>query len=266
MRKMCARAKRRRLKPVATFIRPLPLSGGAILIALLLILLSVLPARASIAYVNSWSTNTTGTGTALSISTGSGTQAAAGNVLVACINFYNAGISMTCPSGWSTAVAQFDNSLIHMLVCDKVATSGDVGATFTFTPSGAAYLSGGITCLSGEYQSQPIDVAGLGSTGTSGAVTAASITTTVANDYLLWCGQSSLAGTVAQPTGYTAGWGIATSGAVEGSTGGYNGPVSTGATGNVASTTTSTQWEAVLVALAPSAPSGNVQHGFFWGP
>lgn len=230
----------------------------------LLIVMKACAAHAAIAYVNAWSGNSTNTATSMTVNTSSGTQAAAGNVLVACISELTGNFTLSAPSGWTVAVAQWLNPNTKVSACwYKVAVSGDVGATFTFNSSSAGFLTGGIIALSGENQSSPIDVAGGGSTGNNTALTAASISPACTNDFLLWFGTDDSTGTIAEPASFTAGWQVAGSSTVEGSTGGYESISAAGATGNIASATSGATWMAVLLAIAPSGCSNVSAHGVF---
>ena len=161
-------------------------------------------ANAQIAYVNSWNGLTHGSG-GVAINTGTGTLAASGNLLIAAITAYD-NVTISSPSGWSTAVQQWTNGPMNSVVFYKIAGAGDVGATFTFTTGGGgAWLSGGIIALSGENPSIPIDSAGTGANGGSGTVTAAGITTTGSSDSLIWFGTSEAYSALAVPSGYSTG-------------------------------------------------------------
>jgi hypothetical protein len=220
-------------------------------ILIVLPLLWSISANAQISYVNSWNGSTQGEA-GLAINTGIGTQATVGSLLVAAITAYDF-VTISPPnSTWATAVPQWTYGAMNSVIFYKVAASGDVGATFTFTTGGyGAYLSGGIIALSGENQSSPIDSAGTGSDG-AGVVTASGISTSLANDWLLWFGTSEEnSGSVSVPGGYSTAWDIAGSSSTEGSTLGYNGPVSTGPTGPVAGGSASAPWQGAMIGVEP---------------
>lgn len=238
----------------------------------LLLLASILwsaSAQAAISYINAWNTTTTGQIASSNIDTSTNGQAGAGHpiaandVLIAPITWFNAttAVCSTAMSGgsgtWSTAITEVDNSAEHMVVCYKVAVLGDVNAVFTFTPSGNSYISGGIIDLRGANTSSPIDKTS-SNTGTSGAITAPTVTPTVANEYLVWAAGDGTVATIAFPSSpaMSAGFQITGSASAVAATVGYNAYTS-GATGSVASSTTSTNWIAALIAVALPGVSGN---------
>lgn len=249
-----------------------------LVILLLSLALWAPPAGAAVSYVNAWGNGVT-IGTALPVDTSTAGQAGSGHPIVAGDGLYfgiqawNSSITIACSgitggSGtWTTEVAQFtQGTTSSLLVCAKVAVSGDVNATFTFSPnsSASAYMSGGIIALSG--QTSLVDVAGAGNTGTSGALTALSITPTVSSDFLLWFGGNNSTGAIAQPTGFNPGFSITGTASLESALGGYEAYTGgTAATGNIASSTTSSQWEAVMIAVPPTGGATPSQAGWQMG-
>lgn len=228
----------------------------------LLFLLWTVPASAQVSFVNEW--NGTGTGVAvLSIATNTGMQIQAGDVLI-----FPATFSSTCLStpptggsnGWTVVVPAFSNPSTNsdQYAYEEVTTGSDIGATFKI--NAACYTAGGIADFRGVDNTTPIDAHGTGSTGTSTTITAAAISLTYSGDALVWVGgdnnfSSPPTYTLPSSPSFTTLWNISTvSSTHEGSAAGYMLGASSGSTGAISGTlSTSTGWGAYLIGLKAAA-------------
>ncbi len=192
------------------------------------------------------------------------TGLAAGDVMI--ISIVDRGTTGTAPSmsstGWTTLQSLAINpasTYRYGFSAYKVATAADVGATYTVTNGAAANISADIYAFRGVNTTSPIDVQnGQANTTASTTVTAPTITTTAANDKIVFLGQ------VAETTATTfSGWATAniaaanwtsidSAGSANGSTGAAYATLTTaGATGAGTVTITSYRNGGVLIALKP---------------
>jgi hypothetical protein len=212
----------------------------------------------AITYVNSW-VSSGASGSSNTINTSGGTQMAVNDVCLIGMAFYN-GASFSSITGgaggtWTPAVSTFTNgsSTNSLAVYYHVATSSDIGATFTVNFSAGAFSVVGMSCFRTANISSPIDAAGSGSTGGSTSATAAGVTTSNANDAVLYC--NAITGTTTQtvPSGFTQTFNVQYSaGTNYGLFCGYligytSGTAETGTLG------ASEFWDAVLTALSPNS-------------
>ena len=207
---------------------------------------------ANITNVNEW-TAAGSPGNVLSIATNTGAQIQVGDVLVASIADNTS--EGTPPAGWSTAVPWWGiSSSAGQTVYYKVAAAGDIGASFAFNTTNV-YAAGGIKAFRGVDNANPIDAAGTGSSGTGTTITAASITPVYSGDALLWLESNDGTPIITIPVGENSAWNIAgIGGANYGSVTAYQLGLSSGPTGAISgSSSGSTDWTAVLVALKPAA-------------
>lgn len=211
---------------------------------------------ANITNVNEW-TAAGSPGNVLSIATNTGAQIQVGDVLVASIADNTSG--GTPPAGWSTAVPWWGISLsAGQTVYYKVAAAGDIGASFAFHTTNV-YAAGGIKAFRGVDNANPIDAAGTGNSGTGTTITAASITPVYSGDALLWLESNDGTPIITIPVGENSAWNIAGVGSANyGSVTAYQLGLSSGPTGAISgSSSGSTDWTAVLVALKPAAIISN---------
>lgn len=120
-----------------------------------------------------------------------------GDVLIAAINFANEPASTVgAPSGWTVVYSQAGIGWLGW----KVATSSDVGASYTWASSG--YTGGGIAVYSTGFTS-PVDVTGYVLSGNT-QYPAPSVTTTQAADLVvcMWCAYDNT--TWQPPSGITS--------------------------------------------------------------
>ena len=187
---------------------------------------------------------------------------ATGNLMLAQV-VVRSNAAITAPLGWSTiGNLQTSGTGLEQRLYYKIATVTDTAAsTYQWTWLGAVDAAGGILAYSGTDATSPFDVTPSNSSGTGTSATAASITTTQANDMLVAFygaqGQSGPSLTVSQDAGqgltqeYRVSSGSAPSSKGH-ATAADGTQAAAGATGNTTATiSTSAQWAAHLVALMP---------------
>src|SRR6266702_4428799 len=168
-------------------------------------------------------------GSTLIISTPAGT--ASGDVMVAHVVVQTAGNAITAPAGWSLVLRQDTGSAISTVSYVKVAGSTEPASyTWSFGTSGQA--SGGIASYIGVNTTTPVD-AGHGQYNNSTSnVDNSGVTTTTANDMLVYAVGAVVATSVNVPSGFTQQWSTSSSASTtsEMSQKSYS---STGATGTI---------------------------------
>lgn len=129
------------------------------------------------------------------------------DVLVAYIITSTAAAPTTVPSGFSLWGSVSVSGVVGLHVYTKVvATASGEPANYTFSGFGSGRTTGIVQAFSGVDNTTPRDVAALSSASNQNATTVVvpSITTTVADTYLIGCaGQNSSTGTVTMPSGWT---------------------------------------------------------------
>ncbi len=125
----------------------------------------------------------------------------AGDVLLASIDTRGSSV-VTAPAGWTLVRMDLNASSLRKSTYVRVAT-GSEPATYTWTFSGSRLAAAVIHAYSGVDTTTPVDVVG-GQVNASGtAVTAPSITTTVANTMLVGFFAKQSSGTWTPPAGMT---------------------------------------------------------------
>ena len=108
----------------------------------------------------------------------------AGDVLVAQVAFAHTTAALTATAGWALVRRDSIGNVVVSAVFQKVAGTGEPGATFSFPTGTGVQMAGGIAAYSGVSTTTPVDahngVVGYGRT----AVTP-SVTTTTANTVLV---------------------------------------------------------------------------------
>jgi MSHA biogenesis protein MshQ len=141
-----------------------------------------------------------------------------GDLLLAiAANMNGSGRSMAAPAGWVIVpnTDQFNGTAARTHAWYKVAGPSEP-ASYSFTETGGSGydMSGGILALTGANQAAPINASGgqNNGTGTSTAVTAPSITTTVSDTLLVFGGACNVGITFTPPPGMTEHWDRSSSG------------------------------------------------------
>ena len=185
------------------------------------------------------------------------TGAASGNLLFAAsFNDNGAAGAITLPSGWSSIVTTESGGL-RATVSAKIA-GGSEPSTYTFSRSGASFMTSTVTCFSGNNASTILNVAGaVWNVGTGSTQTASAITTTTANTLLVYFDFPNTGTAMSPPTGMTeildapSGFGYIA----------WETRASTGSTGTRApASAPSVDYFCVLVAFEPEAVAAG------WGP
>lgn len=166
-----------------------------------------------------------------------------GNCLVSAVGYIVGPI--VPPAGWTTTVAGFGAGLSSLVLFQKTASSES--GNYTFTSSGGDFISGGIVNVAGNAATC-MDVVGTGNTGTGTTATALSITTTKANDLILFFQSNDGVGSEGIPAGFSPA-GEIDGGVSQGYAAGYLVQAAIGATGNKTAAT-QTPWCAVMVGVA----------------
>ena len=162
----------------------------------------------------------------------------------------------TPPSGW-TLITRTDNGTnVGLATYYHVATASEP-SSYKWTFGSSAKASGGIIDYTGVNPSTPIDTTGTGGTGNSAAVTAPSVTTTLANDIVVGFFATAANATFTKPTGTPT-----TTEEFDQRIGTTSGPAtegidfavaSAGVTGSKTATASSSgQWVAQMIALRPA--------------
>ena len=142
-------------------------------------------------------------GSTLTISVPAGTQS--GDVMVAHVIVRTAGNSIAAPAGWNIVLRQDSTSSIATATYVKVAGSAEPASyTWSFGTSGEA--SGGIADYTGVDTTTPVDAAHAQYNASTSNVDNSGVTTTVANDMLVYAVGIVAATSVNVPAGFTQVW------------------------------------------------------------
>src|SRR6266699_2090333 len=178
-----------------------------------------------------------------------------GDVMVAHVIVHPAGNTITPPAGWSPVLRQDSPSAISTVSYVKVAGSSEPETyTWSFGTSGQA--SGGIASYIGVNTTTPVDASHAQYNPSTSNVDNSGVTTTVANDMLVYAVGIAVQTTVNVPAGFTQVWrtGSRTSTTSEmsqetfssiGATGTIHGTHNGGANSNIT----------MLIALEPAPPA-----------
>lgn len=167
-----------------------------------------------------------------------------GNLLLAGVAYIIGPI--TPPAGWSTTVADFGAGLSRFAVFQRTASS-ESGDYLFQSASGGDFVAGGILNIA-SVAGTPIDIAGVGNTGTGTTATYLSITTTKANDLVVAFQGNDGVGSCGVPASFAAN-GEIDGGASEGYCAGSLAQAAAGASGSKTSAA-QTPWCAVLIGVA----------------
>ncbi len=215
------------------------------------------PPPGPVPVVRSVSSNTSnGPATILDLAKPAG--AAEGDLLLAiAANMNGSGRSMAAPAGWTVVpnTDHFNGTAARTHAWYKLAGASEPGSySFTETGGSGYDMSGGILALSGANQTSPINASGgqNNGTGTSTAVSAPSITTTLADTLLVFGGACNVGTTLTPPAGMTEQWDRSSSGTykvtTEIATGAFGGP---GATATRTATASSAcKSDGILIAIS----------------
>ncbi|HEV8624732.1 MAG TPA: metallophosphoesterase, partial [Acidimicrobiia bacterium] len=150
------------------------------------------------------SSNSASGATSLTLGRPAGTQA--GHVMVASIVTSDGGAAVTAPDGWATVRHDVLPGAIRQTIYTKVAGVSEPGS-YTWTLSGRGQVAGGVSTYSGVDTAKPVDAHDATLNSSAGtAVTAPSITTTVAGARLLHFAAVNAEGTLVAPDGMVQRW------------------------------------------------------------
>ncbi len=128
-----------------------------------------------------------------------------GDVMVAFVVVQTAGNTITLPAGWSLVLRQDSSSSIATASYVKVAGSSEPASyTWSFSTSGEA--SGGIASYIGVNTTTPVDASNAQYNANTSNVDNSGVTTTTANDMLVYAVGVATATTVNVPSGFTEQW------------------------------------------------------------
>jgi len=161
------------------------------------------PDAAPIVRIGSSSNSGSGV-TNLTLGRPAGTEA--GQVMVASIVTSDGSAAVTAPGGWSTVRDDALPGALRQTIYTKVAEGMEPGS-YTWTLSGRAQVAGGVSTYAGVDTAEPIDADAAALHPSAGtAVTAPSITTSVAGTRLLHFAAVNAEGTLMAPDGMTQRW------------------------------------------------------------
>jgi uncharacterized protein YbdZ (MbtH family) len=171
--------------------------------------------------------------------------------MVAHVIVRTAGNAIAAPAGWNLVLRQDSSSSIATATYVKVAGSSEPASyTWSFGTSGEA--SGGIASYLGVNTTTPVDAAHAQYNASTSNVDNSGVTTTVANDMLVYTVGIAAATTVNVPSGFTQAWRTASS-SLTTSEMSQELFAATGATGTMHGTLTSSYSNiTMLIALRPA--------------
>jgi len=144
-------------------------------------------------------------GSTLAIGLPAGTQS--GDVMVAHVVVRTAGNTITPPAGWNLVLRQDSGSSISTASYVHVAGSSEP-TTYTWSFGTAGQASGGIASYMGVNTTAPVDASHAQYNASTSNVDNSGVTTTVANDLLVYAVGITVATTVNVPAGFTQEWSI----------------------------------------------------------
>src|SRR5258707_1230546 len=139
-------------------------------------------------------------GSTLAISPPPGT--ANGDVMVAFVVVQTAGNAITPPAGWNLVLQQDSSAAIATATYEKVAGSSEP-ATYTWGFGTAGEASGGIASYIGVNTTTPVDASNAQYNSSTSNVDNSGVTTTTANDMLVYAVGIIVPTTVNVPSGFT---------------------------------------------------------------
>ncbi len=141
-----------------------------------------------------------------------------GSVLVAAIATNSDATILPGNSGWTVLRDDLIDGALRQAVYVRVVGSSDPSSYQWSIPEGARRITGGLTAYSGVDPAQPVDDDGATMNGSGTAVSAPSITTTVANTMLVHVAAVNAEGTLTAPAGMTEAWEAASPNTTAGNT------------------------------------------------
>ena len=195
-----------------------------------------------------------GSGGSASLTIGLPAGTASGDVMVAHVIVRTAGNAITPPAGWNPVLRQDSSAAIATATYEKVAGSSEP-ATYTWSFGTAGEASGGIASYIGVNTTTPVDASNAQYNSNTSNVDNSGVTTTMANDMLVYAVGIIVVTTVNVPSGFTEQWrtGSKTSTTSEMSQEIF---ASTGATGTIHGTLNSANSNiTMLIALKPAGPA-----------
>lgn len=140
---------------------------------------------------------------ALTIGLPAGTSS--GDVLVAHVTVQSAGNAIVAPAGWSLVLRQDSSSSISTATYVKVAGSSEP-ASYSWNFGKAGQASGGIASYIGVDTTTPVDASHAQYNASSSNVNNSGVTTTTANDMLVYAVGIVVPTVVNVPSGFTEKW------------------------------------------------------------
>ena len=132
--------------------------------------------------------------------------ATTGSVLVATIATNADATIVPGDNGWTVLRDDLVDGAIRQAVYVRAVRSSDPPSYQWTIPQGARRVTGGLSAYSGVDTAQPVDDSGATMNGSGTAVSAPSITTSVANTMLVHVGGVNAEGTLTAPAGMTEAW------------------------------------------------------------
>lgn len=161
------------------------------------------PPPGSIALRAATSANNGSGGSSLTISKPTGT--ASGDVLIAHIAVQTAGNTITPPSGWNLIVRKDTSSLLSTAAYWKLASPSEP-ASYQWSFGTAGEASGGIAGYTGVNNTSPVDASNAQYNNSTNNAYNSGVTTTQANDMLVYEVGIITVTTVNVPTGFAQEW------------------------------------------------------------
>ena len=144
--------------------------------------------------------------------------AVAGSVLVATVATNADATIVASNPGWTVVRDDVISGAVRQAVYVRVVGPSDPTSYQWATPEGSRRLTGGINAYAGVDTTRPVDVSGAAFNAASTAVSAPSVTTTVANTMLVQVASVNAEGTMTAPAGMTEVWEAASPNTTAGNT------------------------------------------------
>lgn len=174
------------------------------------------PPGSGITLVGAASDGTSTSRSSIALPRPSGT--AAGNVLVATVATNADATIVPSNPGWTVVRNDVISGAVRQAVYVRVVGSSDPSSYQWSTPEGTRRITGGISAYAGVDTTRPVDASGAALNVSSTAVTAPSVTTTVADTMVVQLASVNAEGTLTAPAGMTEVWEAASSNLTSGNT------------------------------------------------
>jgi hypothetical protein len=142
----------------------------------------------------------------------------AGNVLVATVATNADATIVPSNPGWTVVRDDVISGAVRQAVYVRVVGSSDPTSYQWMTPEGSRRITGGMSAYAGVDTTRPVDASGATLNAASTAVSAPSVTTTVANTMLVQLASVNAEGTLTAPAGMTEVWEAASPNTTAGNT------------------------------------------------